>query len=110
MAEFNLTDLSMGRIIRESYDLLGRIVFFTVGDDEVKAWEVDQGATALECAGTIHSDLARGFIRAEVVSFEDLMVAGSQAAAKAAGKVKLEGKDHPIQDGDVIVIRFNVNR
>jgi GTP-binding protein YchF len=110
MEEFNLTDLSMGRIIRESYDLLGRIVFFTVGDDEVKAWEVDQGATALECAGTIHSDLARGFIRAEVVSFEDLMVAGSQAAARAAGKVKLEGKDHPIQDGDVIVIRFNVNR
>ena len=110
MEEFNLTELSTGRIIRESFDLLGRMVFFTVIEDEVKAWEVGQGATALECAGTIHSDLARGFIRAEVVSFENLMAAGSNAAAKAAGKVRLEGKDHPIQDGDVIAVRFNVDK
>jgi GTP-binding protein YchF len=110
MEEYDLAELSVGRIIRESYQLMGRMVFFTVGDDEVKAWEVDQGASALECAGTIHSDLARGFIRAEVVSYEDLMSAGSTAAAKAVGKVRLEGKDHPVRDGDIIVVRFNVNK
>ena len=82
--------------------------FFTVGEDEVRAWEVRRGATALECAGTIHTDLARGFIRAEVVSYQDLMAAGSQSAARSMGKVRLEGKDQVIQDGDVIVVRFNV--
>jgi GTP-binding protein YchF len=108
MAEYNLTELSSERIIRRSYALLGRMNFFTVGEDEVRAWEVRQGATALECAGTIHTDLARGFIRAEVVSYEDLMAAGSQPAAKSMGKMRLEGKDQVIQDGDVIVVRFNV--
>jgi GTP-binding protein YchF len=108
MAEYGLTTLSVERIIRQSYDLLGRMAFFTVGDDEVRAWEVNRGATALECAGAIHSDLGRGFIRAEVVSYDDLMAAGSNAAAKAAGKVRLEGKEHIIQDGDIIVVRFNV--
>lgn len=110
MEEYNLTELSMERMIKESYDLLGRMVFFTVGEDEVRAWEVNRGANALECAGAIHSDLARGFIRAEVVSYRDLMAAGSQAAAKSAGKVKLEGKDYVVQDGDILVIRFNVNK
>ena len=108
MAEYNLTELSTGRIIRQSYELLGRMNFFTVGDDEVRAWEVNRGATALESADTIHSDLARGFIRAEVVSFDDLIAAGSHAAAKAAGKVRLEGKEHTIHDGDIIIVRFNV--
>ena len=108
MAEYGLTTLSAERIIRQSYDLLGRMTFFTVGEDEVRAWEVNRAATALECAGAIHSDLARGFIRAEVVSYDDLMAAGSNAAAKAAGKVRLEGRDHVIQDGDIIVVRFNV--
>ncbi len=108
MAEYDLTELSIERIIRQSYDLLERMVFFTVGEDEVRAWETQRGATAIECAGTVHTDLARGFIRAEVVSYDDLMVAGSNAAARAAGKVRLEGKDHVIQDGDIIVVRFNV--
>lgn len=108
MAEYGLTSLSAERIIRQSYDLLGRMAFFTVGDDEVRAWEVHRGATALEAAGAIHSDLARGFIRAEVVSYDDLIAAGSNAAAKAAGKVRLEGKEHIIQDGDIIVVRFNI--
>lgn len=108
MAEYGLTELSASRIIRASYELLGRINFFTVGEDEVRAWEVNQGATALECAGAIHSDLARGFIRAEVITFDDLMAAGSYAAARSAGKVRLEGKDHLINDGDVITVRFNV--
>lgn len=108
MAEYGLTSLSVERIIRQSYDLLGRMAFFTVGDDEVRAWEVNRGATALEAAGAIHSDLARGFIRAEVVGYDDLIAAGSNAAAKAHGKVRLEGKEHIIQDGDIIVVRFNI--
>lgn len=108
MAEYGLTELSSERIIRQSYELLGRMNFFTVGEDEVRAWEVNKGATALECAGAIHSDLARGFIRAEVVSYEDLMAAGSNAAAKSAGKVRLEGKEYIAQDGDIIVVRFNI--
>jgi hypothetical protein len=108
MAEYNLAELSAARIIRMSYDLLGRMVFFTVGEDEVRAWEINRGASALECAGAIHSDLARGFIRAEIVSYEDLMAAGSNAAAKAAGKTRLEGKDYVVQDGDIIVVRFNI--
>ena len=108
MAEYGLNELSVARIVRQSYELLGRMNFFTVGEDEVRAWEVNRDATALECAGAIHTDLARGFIRAEVVSYEDLMATGSNAAAKSQGKVRLEGKDAPIHDGDVVVIRFNV--
>ncbi len=108
MEEYGLTELSVERIVRQNYELLGRMNFFTVGEDEVRAWEAKRGATALECAGTIHSDLARGFIRAEVVSYDDLMAAGSNAAAKAQGKVRLEGKEAVIHDGDVLLIRFNV--
>jgi ribosome-binding ATPase YchF (GTP1/OBG family) len=108
MAEYELSELSVERIIRQSYEVLGRMNFFTVIQDEVRAWEVNRGATALECAGAIHSDMARGFIRAEVVSFNDLMTAGSQATAKTMGKVRLEGKDHLIHDGDIVAIRFNV--
>jgi len=110
MEEYNLTELSAAPIIRQSYDLLNRMVFFTVGEDEVRAWEIKRDASALECAGAIHTDLARGFIRAEVVSYDDLMAAGSQVAAKAAGKVRLEGKEYPVQDGDILTIRFNVNK
>jgi len=108
MEEYNLTELSAERIIRQSYNLLGKMNFFTVGDDEVRAWEVNQNATAVECAGAIHSDLARGFIRAEVFSYNDLMATGSEAAVKSAGKLKLEGKEHVINDGDIISVRFNV--
>ena len=86
MEEYGIAELSLNRIIRESYRLLRRMVFFTVGEKEVRAWEAPQNATALQCAGIVHSDLARGFIRAEVVRYEDLMAAGSEAAAKAAGK------------------------
>ena len=110
MEEYSLTELSAERIIRESYDLLGRMVFFTVGEDEVRAWEIDRGAAALACAGAIHTDLARGFIRAEVVSYDDLMAAGSNAAARSAGKIRLEGKEYVVNDGDILVIRFNVNK
>ncbi|MBN1217633.1 MAG: redox-regulated ATPase YchF [Anaerolineae bacterium] len=108
MEEYGLAELSAERVIRQSYNLLDRMNFFTVGGDEVRAWEVSRNATALECAGVIHSDLARGFIRAEVVGYNDLMAAGSHAAVKSLGKVRLEGKDHIIFDGDIITIRFNV--
>lgn len=108
MEEYGVTELSTGAIIRQSYDLLRLMVFFTVGEDEVRAWEVQREATAVECAGTIHSDLARGFIRAEVVAYDDLMAAGSNTAAKSAGKVRLEGKTYVAQDGDIMLIRFNV--
>lgn len=108
MAEYGLTELSVERIIRQSYELLGRMVFFTVGDDEVRAWEIQRGATALESAAAIHTDLARGFIRAEVVAYDDLMAAGSHPAVRAAGKIRLEGKEHIIHDGDIIVVKFHV--
>jgi ribosome-binding ATPase YchF (GTP1/OBG family) len=108
MEEYNVTELSTSRIIRQSYDLLQRMVFFTVGEDEVRAWEVARTATALECAGAIHSDLARGFIRAEVVACSDLLAAGSYSAARSVGKVRLEGKTYQAQDGDIMQIRFNI--
>jgi GTP-binding protein YchF len=108
MAEYGIEALSLNRVIHQSYELLGRMVFFTAGESEVHAWETAQNSTAVECAGAIHSDLARGFIRAEVVAYEDLMATGSEAAAKSAGKYRLEGRDYVVQDGDVLVIRFNV--
>jgi ribosome-binding ATPase YchF (GTP1/OBG family) len=108
MAEYNLTELSVARIIRQTYVLLERMTFFTHNEEEVRAWETNRAATALECAGTIHTDLARGFIRAEVVTFDDLMAAGSYAAARSQGKIRLEGKEAIIHDGDVVLVRFNV--
>lgn len=84
------------------------MTFFTVGEDECRAWTVDAGATALRAAGTIHSDLERGFIKAEVVSWENLTADGSLAHAREKGHLKLEGKDHVISDGDIVHIKFNV--
>jgi ribosome-binding ATPase YchF (GTP1/OBG family) len=108
MEEYGITQLSLDRIIAESYQLLNRMVFFTAGEKEVHAWEAPKDASALTCAGIIHSDLERGFIRAEVVHYNDLIEAGSEAAAKAAGKYRLEGRDYSVRDGDILVIRFNV--
>ena len=108
MEEYGISQLSLNRIIHESYQLLNRMVFFTAGETEVHAWEAPLNAAALTCAGVIHSDLERGFIRAEVVSFEDLIAAGSEAAAKSAGTWRLEGKEYVVKDGDVLLIRFNV--
>jgi ribosome-binding ATPase len=82
--------------------------FFTVGEDEVRAWSVPIGATAPEAAGVIHSDLQKGFIRAEVMAYDDLMAAGSETAVKSAGKMRLEGKEYIVKDGDIVHIRFNV--
>ena len=96
------------RMIRESYDMLGLISFLTVGEDEVRAWTIRNGVSARKAAGKIHSDLERGFIRAEVVHYDDFIAAGSIAAARSKGLLRLEGKTYVVQDGDIIDFRFNV--
>jgi hypothetical protein len=108
LKEYGIAEPSLNRMIRESYDLLGLQSFFTIGDDEVRAWTIRHGALAPEAAGTVHTDMERGFIRAEVVSFEDLSALGSMAEARAHGKLRLEGKTYLVQDGDILQIRFNV--
>jgi GTP-binding protein YchF len=99
---------ALARLSAAAYHLLGRRIFFTTGDKESRAWSFRAGATAPECAGVIHSDLQRGFIRAEVIHWDDLLAAGSWSAAKAAGRIRLEGKEYVVTDGDVLEIRFNV--
>jgi ribosome-binding ATPase len=108
MADYEIEELSLNRIIRYSYDLLGLESFFTVGPDEVRAWTVQRGATAPEAAGKIHSDLQKGFIRAEVIHYDDLVSLGGMPEARAKGKLRLEGKEYIVQDGDVITIRFSI--
>lgn len=108
MEEYGVAELSRGRVIRLSYDLLGLLSFFTVGEDEVRAWTIRREALAVEAAGTIHSDLAKGFIRAETVAYDDLMAAGSMADVRAAGKMRMEGKTYQVADGDIINVKFNI--
>ena len=108
LAEYGIEEPGLNRMIRLSYELLGLQSFFTVGEDEVRAWTIPQGATAVEAANAIHSDLARGFICAETVGYDDLVAAGSMAEARKQGKARLEGRDYVVQDGDVLAIRFNV--
>ena len=108
MEELGLRESSLDRVIRLSYRLLGFISFFTAGPDETRAWTVPDGATAVEAAGAIHSDLARGFIRAEVVTFEDLVRLGSTTEARKAGRLRSEGRTYRVRDGDVIEVLFNV--
>lgn len=108
MAEYGIAELSAAKVIRLSYELMEILSFYTVGEDEVRAWSVHVGATAPEAAGVIHSDLQKGFIRAEVMTYDDLIAAGSEAALKAAGRVRLEGKEYVVKNGDILHIRFNV--
>ncbi|MBW1649768.1 MAG: redox-regulated ATPase YchF [Deltaproteobacteria bacterium] len=108
LKEFNISDLAMDRVIKKSYDLLGLISFFTVGKDEVRAWTIKKGTSALDAADVIHSDIKKGFIRAEVVAYNDLIKAGGYPKAKEAGTVRLEGKTYIVADGDIINFRFNV--
>ncbi len=108
LADLGITTLARDRLIRMSYRMLGLISFLTVGPDEVRAWTLKAGQTALDAAGTIHSDLARGFIRAEVMQYADLIELGSEREVKAKGLAKLEGRDYVVQDGDILNIRFNV--
>jgi GTP-binding protein YchF len=106
--EFGVHEPGLETLIRAGYRALDLITFLTTGDDETRAWEVRSGATAPEAAGVIHSDLERGFIRAEVVSYDDLVAAGSMDAAKHRGKVRVEGKDYVVREGDILHVRFSV--
>jgi len=107
-AEYDIKESALDRIIRESYRILNLMSFFTVGEDEVKAWTIKKDTIALEAAGEIHSDIQKGFIRAEVLSYGDLVKHGTFKDAKAAGRVRLEGKEYIVEDGDIINYRFNV--
>ena len=107
MAELGLPESSLGRVIRLSYQLLGLISFLTAGPDEVRAWPITEGATAVDAAGVIHTDLARGFIRAETVAYEDLIELGSTAEARRHGKLRSEGRTYAVRDGDVLEILFS---
>jgi GTP-binding protein YchF len=108
LADMGVEEPALNRMIRASYGALDLQSFFTVGPDECRAWAVRRNATAPEAAGVIHSDLQRGFIRAEVTAYNDLIAAGTMAAAKQANKVRLEGKGYVVQDGDILEIRFSV--
>lgn len=109
LGEYGIDKPSRERLLQISYDLLGIHSFFTYGEDEVRAWPLRKGGTAVEAAGTIHTDLARGFIRAEVFAYDDFVAAGGSVnEVKAHGKMRLEGKDYVVKDGDMIVIRFNI--
>ena len=108
MADLGLTETGLDRLIRTSYDLLGYISFLTAGEDDVHAWTIVKGTKAPKAAGKIHTDIERGFIRAEIVAFEDLKACGSMAAVKEKGLFRLEGKDYVMQDGDVTMFRFNI--
>jgi GTP-binding protein YchF len=105
LEEYKITELGANRVIRASYDLMHIHSFFTVGPDEVRAWTVPVGATAQESAGAIHTDLSRGFIRAEVIPYDDLLAAGSEVEIKKLGKMRLEGKEYIVHDGDILNIR-----
>ena len=108
LEEMGLAEAGLPRLIRASYTLLGLISYLTAGVPEVRAWTIKNGTKAPQAAGVIHSDFERGFIRAEVISFDDLMTAGSMAAAKDKGLVRSEGKEYVMRDGDVVLFRFNV--
>jgi ribosome-binding ATPase len=108
LADLGLAEPSLDRVTRASYDLLGLISFFTVGEDEVRAWTIRRVTRAREAAGAIHSDIERGFIRAEIVHWDDLVRLKTLAACREAGLLRLEGKEYLVQDGDVINFRFNV--
>jgi hypothetical protein len=108
MADLGIGEPALDRCIRASYHLLGRISFFTVGEDECRAWTLRRGTPARKAAGVIHSDIERGFIRAEVVQYDVLVREGSWNACRDKGLLRLEGKDYPIAEADVVYFRFNV--
>lgn len=108
MEELGIASLQSEHLVHDICRELDQVVFLTTGPDETRAWPIPKNSNAVEAAGAIHSDLARGFIRAEVIAFDDLKEAGSEKAVRAAGKFRLEGKDYIVQDGDILVIRFSV--
>ena len=108
LEDLGLKESGLDRIIKAGYSLLGLISYLTAGEKEVRAWTIENGTKAPQAAGKIHSDFEKGFIRAEIVSYDDLVSLGSMTAAKELGKVRSEGKDYVIKDGDVVLFRFNV--
>ena len=108
MEDMGIEESARNRLTKFAYDIVGYISFFTVGSDEVRAWNIHKGETAVEAAGTIHTDLSRGFIRAECFSYDNLMEYGSEKAIREKGLFRLEGKDYIVQDGDILNIRFNI--
>jgi ribosome-binding ATPase len=108
LQEFGVREPGLERVIAAGYGALDLITFLTTGEDETRAWEVRRGAKAPQAAGVIHTDLERGFIRAEVISYDELVAIGSMDAAKAAGKLRVEGKDYVVQEGDIVHVRFAV--
>ncbi len=108
LTDMGLPESGLAKLIRAAYKLLGLMQFFTAGEPEVRAWTIRRGTKAPQAAGKIHTDIERGFIRAEIVNFDDLVDCGSQLAAKEKGLVRLEGKEYEMKDGDVVYFRFNV--
>ena len=106
--DLGVTESGLDRLVKASYTLLGLSSYLTSGEDECRAWTIVKGTKAPQAAGKIHSDFERGFIRAEVVSYEDLMACGTMAAAREKGLIRSEGKEYVVQDGDIILFRFNV--
>ena len=108
LGELGLEDAGVNRVIRAAYELLNLQTYFTAGVKEVRAWTIKKGMTAPQAAGVIHSDFEKGFIRAEVISYSDYDQLGSESAVKEAGKIRVEGKEYTVRDGDVMHFRFNV--
>lgn len=108
LKELGITESAIDRLTRVSYEALGLISYFTVGEDEVRAWTLRRGASAAEAGGVIHSDIERGFIRAELMKYQDLIALGSEQAVASAGKAHLKGKEYLVEDGDILSFRFNV--
>ncbi len=108
LEDLGIQESGLDAVIKSAYKLLGLKTYFTVGEPECRAWTFKDGMSAPECAGIIHTDFQRGFIRAETYSYEDLMTYGSESALKEAGKLRLEGKDYLVKDGDIMHFRFNV--
>ena len=108
LADLNLEEPGLNRLVRAGYDLLGLQTYFTAGVKEVRAWTIHKGDTAPQAAGVIHTDFEKGFIRAEVISYEDFIAYNGEQGAKEAGKMRLEGKEYVVKDGDVMHFRFNV--
>lgn len=108
LEELGLKESGVSRLIKEAYKLLNLETYITAGEPEVRAWTYLKGSKAPQCAGIIHSDFEKGFIRAEVIKYDDYIKYGSEAACREAGKINIEGKDYVVQDGDIMHFRFNV--
>ena len=108
LEELGIKESGLDQLVKKSYDLLGLATYFTAGEKECKAWTFKKGMKAPECAGIIHSDFERGFIRAEIISYDDFIEYGSLQKAKEAGKMRSEGKEYEFKDGDIALFRFNV--